>query len=1238
MKSAQHLSVRVPWQDNGWSGSVCADPLDNASCVLLPNIGEKRDDEYERVHAGLPLDQLDTSRIACLKERGTFLSPRSYQVVGRHPYQWKLDSLRPTPITVPAYGVHATPFFWLNRSNVDSVLRDVEVDYRHEHEEFVDRALNFKPRWVMHGDNQRALIESFFSGISLESSLVFFYAKHSPFEGNGTGQRLLVGAARVTGVELPGRWQTDGQTSFPNHMWETSVRHSLRPDGGDGILLPLAELAKLDAEGMDVSSALAWAPNDSAREFSYVTEHVSSDTAIAALDQLFQAARRCAEFGLDVPGTSLDWVSDRIGDLWTTRGPAPGLGAVLTAIGVKYGPMVAREIFEITPEDVDPWHTLVEELESPGRHLRISSAVTTTPRNIWLRSDDTQQRTLKLLSRFQLTADQTTVLFDLDADLLRELVENPYLVYLLLLESPLRVPFDVIDRGCYPSPSIGSRFPLDEPSTMQDATDPRRVQALIVDVLDEAAQGGDTVAPLDRVLSVLAERPLGEPCPVTEQILRAHKLHPADLDHDPDDGSPLVGVRLADGSPAFKLTELHEIAEFIRQWLDNQRAIPRLAEPADLATLVASVLDDEDAGTEAELRARHEKTAALAELFVAPLSVLNGRAGTGKTTLIKALVRRLDQQGRSVLLLAPTGKACVQLQQKVGHQAHTLAQFLSRHGRYDRDTGAYFCDPDQPKAAHYDTVVVDECSMLTEKMLAALLDTVHPPRRLILVGDPRQLPPIGAGRPFVDLITQLTHGDVVPVFPKVTPGGYAELTVLRRQKGQTRDDLKLAAWFSGDEIPDGFDEVWQQLRTQDPMPSLAAIPWDGKRAEAVVEEALKDQLAIDDSAGFELSYGGRRDGEWVNWGMGSAKDCEKWQILSPTRGHAWGTVEVNRRLKLRHRGFMMRRATGRQRSAAKPIGPEQIVVGDKVLNNRNQRRRDGYPKGGLEYIANGEIGVVVGQTGKRGSSLKWTKVEFSSQQGTQYSFNNDDKEDPTLELAWAITIHKSQGSEFGTVFVMLPSSVRRLSREMLYTALTRQQDKVVLLHEGSIDDLLDLTSATGSETARRLTDLFRAPDPKPIKLSDGTDGGLYDANLVHLTANGILVRSKNEVIVSRILDDLAPGAWTYERPLTVGGWTRRPDFTISTPRGTTVYWEHLGMLRQPEYAEKWERKKQWYAQGGILPHSEGGGPMGTLMWTDDTDGVDVPGWTEFARTVIGPGGAVPKAPSRTKRKSIKRVR
>ncbi len=255
----------------------------------------------------------------------------------------------------------------------------------------------------------------------------------------------------------------------------------------------------------------------------------------------------------------------------------------------------------------------------------------------------------------------------------------------------------------------------------------------------------------------------------------------------------------------------------------------------------------------------------------------------------------------------------------------------------------------------------------------------------------------------------------------------------------------------------------------------------------------------------------------------------------------------------------------------------------------------------LRYVANGEIGIVTGPFKKRGSKIKLgnLKVTLSSQPGYEYTYWPSDlgEDKNLLELAYALTVHKAQGSEFDTVFVVLPNPCRILSRELLYTALTRQNERLVLFCQGEPHKLLEYRHL--SDAARRLTNLFEAPEPVQIGQH------VYDGKHIHMSRRKELMISKSEVIIANELS--ASGIeYAYELPFVAKDGSRRyPDFTIEDPdTGVTWLWEHLGMLGNPEYDEKWGYKQQWYRDNGVLPVEEGGGEVATLITTTETEGID----------------------------------
>ena len=160
---------------------------------------------------------------------------------------------------------------------------------------------------------------------------------------------------------------------------------------------------------------------------------------------------------------------------------------------------------------------------------------------------------------------------------------------------------------------------------------------------------------------------------------------------------------------------------------------------------------------------------------------------------------------------------------------------------------------------------------------------------------------------------------------------------------------------------------------------------------------------------------------------------------------------------------------------------------------------------------------------------------------------------------------------------------------------------MVVFHEGPLAEYRRYGSDEHSEIARRMTNLFT--DPQPSEVSVKADRRFLEEGLIHRTERGDLVRSKSELVIADKLH--ARGIdYAYEQPLVLSnGHTRYPDFTISDDaKGEVFYWEHLGMLDDPGYELRWERKRSEYLACGILPYVKGGGPEGSLIETRDQKG------------------------------------
>lgn len=1253
---AHHVTIRVPWNDSGWTGTVCGRPLDNTSCLILPRIGEGRRDEAEVACAGKRLDHLDRDELPpCVGERVSFMAPFDLEREMRHPYAQSNPETHghfaPTRFVQPSYSAACVPFRWMLR-------KEVEGDARVENPGLAEQLklgwtpdrepdLKFETSWLQERDSQLTLLDTFFGALRPDESLCFFYAKRTPLSEQS--RRVIVGVGRVLSIGAP----TEYAYSVPNPplrcmLWERNVGHSIRPGFADGFIFPYQEIharAKAGDIG-DPEEFVAFAPDEQFESFSYGSELLSHDGAVASLIACVATLQRIRQRIEGPWDTALRWIDEQLNRLWKARGPFPGLGSALAAFGYEWGfqhgSLLAYEIALAMEEESegDPWQMVDAVMDDPTKlGGTMSGLLFPSLRKGWKALTPEKRSLLRLLSRCAISESQALRLYDktkraeagiglAEADFLA----NPYGLFECDRRSPDPIAFGAVDRGVFPEEALRAAGAVPLAKEVDDPADPRRVRALVADLLEEAALQGHTLLPRDWAIRRARARALQPPCPLGDNVLDASEASFAPI---------VTRVPTKSGQAAYQIDRLVDCRTIIRrEILGRQKAKPHAAEH-NWRNLVDKGLSEtlpvELTEKELEERARVEKSAALEQLFRSRLCVLVGSAGTGKTTLLRMLCELQDVAGKGILLLAPTGKARVRLEEQTRQrgQGRTLAQFLNGFKRYNGETGAYFPNPNAPRCGDYRTVIVDECSMLTEHQLAALFDACTNIERYILVGDPRQLPPIGAGRPFVDIVDVLAPANVETMFPRCAQN-YAELTVPRRQLGSGSKDVLLASHFSGRPLDPGADEAWDATGT-DQTGRLRLVEWkDPQDLQRKIMSELVDALKLsgpDDELGFELSLGGSRFENldrayfWSRFkdNPGAASKVEAWQILSPIHGGLEGVLSLNRAIQSSFRGkwraFAVNQGWGR--TVPKPFGAQSILYGDKVINIVNQRRRDVWPKpDGETYIANGDLGVVVGQyKTKKLKGLPWKlEVEFAGQLGLKYGFGKSEFGDEAtnpLELAYALTVHKTQGSEFGLTFVILPNPCWLLSRELLYTALTRHRDRLIVLHQGPLADFRRFAGEEHSEIARRMTNLFSDPYPREVVVA--SEARFLEDKLIHRTERGDLVRSKSELVIADKLHSRGI-EYAYEQPLALsGGRVFYPDFTIADhARGLTFYWEHLGLLHDPAYRKRWERKKEAYLSAGIKPSSESGGPEGVLIETHDepSGGLDAMKIADIIESVV----------------------
>lgn len=1189
----KHLSIRVAWHTNKWNGTICDKPNSNGYCTQLPRIYEEKKDNEEENKPWWEIESKDLP--PCKAEGGAFMNTKEYRRSFTHPYKHydkaNHTHLEPTDFIVPPYSVFSVPFWWMLNKNQQEINKEYpELPF--------NQYAPFNSSWVYDEKRQKAILDLFFNPIVKNKSLIAFYTK----TGNPIDEecsRLLIGIGTVK--DKTGILHYNKKGEGPDYpLWDRRISHSIRPYGqkGDdeGFLIPYHEYLSLEdkkykvgdelkskaelIEEIKVSLVETGDSEGRIDDFSYGSEWVTDRNMLAVIIKLRGVVEVIIKHGI-VKGPwkeRLQWLSRQIGMIKENMGPYPSFSSAIVAFGFKHGHLLSHDIYNegLCEQKGNPWDVFEQAIYGnvPKLNHKIYSKDFDQIRFLWesLRIQD--KSLLILLSRFELSVSQITRWFD-EAKRrangyfieTKELLSNPYLIVETdepkITEQSINI--ETIDNGVFEDIAVQGEYVPEKPYKVESKIDPRRIRALVISILKEASRNGDTLLSLFEIRERLEVLSINEETEIPANYLEAHIEYLKEkLFHVKTESVNALQLKI------YETIETELSKKFLAR---SSRALPSLEE--DWSRLIIKSIEDNggqfDPGNKRHIDALKDQSVALERITTKKLSILNGPAGTGKTSVLGALVGSKKLNDKGLLLLAPTGKARVKLKKMTNHEAYTIAQFLTMQKRFEWSRmKVLFHGKEQYKAEK--TLIIDECSMLTEEDFYALfqaLDMMHL-ERIILVGDPFQLPPIGPGRPFADLCAYLDG----PFKPEDTErikssDALAKLEVVVRTKnGAESDALKLASWFSGRKSGKNSDEIFDKLGDNLKLNDLQINYWeDSEKLTELLQTTINETFHIDENEliiGFDKILG-LTGGKFP---LDKPDVVENFQMLTPVRMPQWGANNLNRLIqgKYRERPTMPWETT---------LGDQQIWKGDKVIQVKNEKR-EGYKNKSKAkeevQLSNGQIGYLVNFNKGYGN------VAFSGLDGYTIGYSSSDfKEDGSkLELAYAITVHKSQGSDFKLVFLILPKTGRILSRELMYTGLTRSKEKLILLIEGSDPAwIFNYSKSEASETARRNTHLFKTQ----IRESRGSIP--FVENLIHKTKKGIYVRSKSEVIVANLLDD-AGIEFEYERKYeTDHGW-RLPDFTIPTSADEIIILEHLGMLHKPSYKEEWEQKKLFYERNGFI--------------------------------------------------------
>ena len=549
------------------------------------------------------------------------------------------------------------------------------------------------------------------------------------------------------------------------------------------------------------------------------------------------------------------------------------------------------------------------------------------------------------------------------------LYDDPY----LLMDDGLDAPFGAVDKFAI---ELGV-----------DGEDPRRIGAGILFELRYNLSAGHSFLPENKLTAATSALLSVSPESIAagiDRLLEGERLH----------REQLAGIQV------IYLPELYQAERNCTRKLNAFAKFPH-GEPSFLHRKL------QKAAQSSGLTYSEQQLAALEQAASSGLLLITGGPGTGKTTILNGILSLYEQMGLKCVLAAPTGRAAKRLTEVTGQEASTIHRLLD--AGVDPHTGDLFFSKNEEEPLKADAVIIDEMSMVDVLLLSSLLTAIQDKTRVILVGDPDQLPPVGPGFPFNDMLRSSS-------LPTV------RLTEIFRQAQQSLIVMNAHRVNEGQ------------------MPELRNVKNDFFFLRCRSEEEVAQTISGLCSTRLPNRMG---------------IPADQIQVLSPTKKGTAGTVALNKVLQ----AALNPPAPHKKERA---VGDVIFREGDRVMQIRNNydilwKKEDGSAVGA--GVFNGDIGIV-----KAINPPLETLTVLYDDRLVEYDFTELNE----LEPAYAMTVHKSQGSEYRAVVLSAWSgSPYLLNRSILYTAITRAKELLIIA--GREDTIAAMTQ--NAKTGKRYTGL-----------------------------------------------------------------------------------------------------------------------------------------------------------------------